>query len=166
MFLRLGAHGRTLPGLETILLRRDDRAIAFPDDIVNRRKADRGVGMRVVCDPLEDALMDFGPFDLDFILFQLFGLPIEMRDQLARPVAIIAAKTLARIVQPSVLVLPRDRILEGVGIGDHEIGIRRIACIVRLEFEPATFGLGNHPDEGDVGQRIVGITAADIGMHA
>ena len=46
------------------------------------------------------------------------------------------------------------------------IGARRLARIIRLEFEPASLRLGDHPDEGDVGQRIVGIAAADIGMHA
>ncbi len=141
MFLRLGARRCAAAVVSKPYCSGVTISPSVLDDIVIGRQADRRIGMRVVFDALEHALVDLGAPDVDLVLFQLPGLPIEVRHQLARPVAIIAAKALARIVQPSVLVPLRNRILEGVGIGNHEVGIGRLVGIVRLEFEPASFAL-------------------------
>src|ERR1700730_8197800 len=35
---------------------------------------------------------------------------------------------------------------------------------IRLDFEAAALRLAEHPDQRDVGQRVIGVTAADVGM--
>lgn len=38
--------------------------------------------------------------------------------------------------------------------------------MIGLEPEPASLRFGDHPDKRDVGERIVGIAATDIGVNA
>ena len=110
----------------------------------------------MVVDPPENTLVDLGALDLYLVILLLLRVRIEVRHQLARPIAIIAAEALARIVEPSVLVAFRNGVLEGVRIGPHQVAVGRQVGIVGLELEPAALRLGDHPDERDVGQRSSG----------
>ena len=48
----------------------------------------------------------------------------------------------------------------------RRIGIGRRIAAIRLDFQAAALRFVEHPDQRNVGQRIVGIAAADVGMHA
>src|SRR6187551_253739 len=95
----------------------------FPDDPVVWRKAYRRIGMRVVLYSPEDAFVNFRNSDADLVVFLFPDFRIQEWHQFARPVAVIAAEAFARIVELSVLVPLRNRVLKGVGIGNHEVGI-------------------------------------------
>ena len=150
--------------LETELRWGQDRAIAFADDVINPRQADRRIGVRVVVDAAKRGFVDFRPPDDDrvVLVFRLAVIGVAQQLELARPVAIIGAEARAGIVDAAVLVAHGDRVLERVGIGHR----RRRLGSRRLELEAAALRLGDHPDKGNVGQRVVGIAAADVGMHA
>ena len=158
MLLRVRAGLRVVVGLEAILIRRDDRTV-FLDDVVGRRQADRCIGVSMIVDPPEDAFVDLRPLDQDFVVFLLGILRVAKLHQFARPIAVVATKPLARIVDAAILVAFRDRVLERIGVSRRRRGIR-------FELQTAVLRLGDHPDERNVGQRIVGIAAADVGMRA
>lgn len=71
MLLGAGALRRLLPRLEAIFIRRDNLAGVFPHHIVERRQADRRVGVRVIGETLENAFVDFRAPDDDFVVLLL-----------------------------------------------------------------------------------------------
>src|SRR5262249_48090030 len=67
-----------------------------------------------------------------------------------RAIAVVAAKAMARIVKPPVLVAGCFALLDGIG----------------LVSQPAVLRLGHDPTQRNMRKRVVGITAADVGMNA
>ena len=120
----------------------------------------------MIVDATEYAFVDLGYPDANLVVFLFPDFRIQERNQFARTVAVVAAEAFARIVDLSILVPLRNRILEGVGIGDHAVGTGRQVGVVRFELQAATLGFRDHPDERNIGERIVRISAADIGVHA
>src|SRR4051794_8513832 len=118
--------------------------------------------MRPIIDALENTLVDFRPLDDDLVVLFFSVSGVAQLHQLARPVAVVGADAGTRVVDAAVLVALGDCVLERIGIRWRRWRFGKI----RLEFQAATPRLGDHPDEGNVGQRIVGIAATDVGMRA
>ena len=112
--------------------------------------------MRVDADPVEHAFMNFRDRDPHAIPLVGRKFRVRKRGHAPRPVSVIAAQPVPRIVDAAVLVLGRSYPCERV-----RIGTRR-----RLQGEPAAACLGQHPGERYMGERVIRISAADIGMHA
>src|SRR6266404_2468935 len=147
VFLRVRPGLCRIAGLEAILIGRDDLAVVI-DDVVDGGQADRRVGVRLVPDPPKDGFVDLRTLDRDLVVFPFGILIFAELNQLARAVAVIATKSRTRIVDSPILVTHRDRILERI----------------RFEFQATALCFVEHPDERDVGQRVIRVTAADVGM--
>src|SRR3954447_15158156 len=84
---------------------------------------------------------------------------VEIFD-LARPVTVVTSQAVARVIQPAILIATPSGV-------DHHVQIGTIRFVgLRLECEAPGLSLRHNPVKRDVGQRIVRITAADIGMNA
>ena len=113
-------------------------------------KADRGVGMGLGRYAFEGALVDLHHRDLDLIVATPGEAHVAEFVNFPRAVAVVAGQAMARIVKPSVLVAGCFALLQGIG----------------LVSQPAVLRLGHDPAQRNMGKRVVGITAADVGMDA
>src|SRR5450830_1309942 len=78
------------------------------------------------------------------------------RGDVARTISVVTAQTSARIVNTAVFVLRRLRVAKSL----------RASFRQRLERKAGSGRFRHDPDQRNLGQRVVGIAAADIGMHA
>ena len=143
-------------------VRPDDQVVRRHDPLVigqyliDRRQCDRRIEMRVDTDPLEHALMDLRDRDLHAIPLVGGKFRVRKRGHAPWPVSVVTAQSVSRIVDAAVLVLGRSYPRERVGIGSRR----------RLQGEAAAARFGQHPGERHMGERVIRISAADIGMHA
>ena len=137
------------------LVRRND-LLVVGQDFVGRRQCDRRIEVCIDGDPLKHALVDLRHRDFHAIAL-VVGVPgIRQRGYTPRPIAIVATQPVSRIVDAAVLVLGRSNARECVGIGARS----------RLQGEAAPARFGQDPGERYMGERVIRISAADIGMHA
>src|SRR5262249_9711086 len=113
MLLRVAARLGFVVILQAELRWREDRAVAFADDVIDPRQANRRVGVGVIVDAAESRFVDFWPPDDDRVVLVLSFSVVGVAQQfkLARPVTIVGTESGARIVDAAVLVASRDRVL-------------------------------------------------------
>ncbi len=155
VFLCVGALVRVCRRLQRILTVVKDAPV-LGDQREARRNADRSIHMRAGNAASQRALMDFRQVDLHLVVRRAGEAHVAQVAQLARAIAVVAAEAGARVIESAVLVPAR------LGVNEHvRVGVRRL-----LECEAAGLRLLHDPDEGNVGQRIVGIAAADVRVNA
>ena len=105
MLLRFGAFRRLIRGFKPERIGRDDSPIVSRD-IVDRGKPHRRIGVGAACDSAQSALVNLRSRHRHHVPFRV-GVVGEKLD-LARPVTIVSADTLARIIEPAILVAHCD----------------------------------------------------------
>ncbi len=146
--------------------RRNDPGVAR-DDFVLARQRDRRVAVCVDLHARERAFVDLDDIDRNNVAPVGGQTGIGEVGDAAGAVAVVSAEAAARIVEPSVGVLP---VLEYGECAERvrSAGIvrRRPIDFGRLEAQVAGLRLIQHPGQRDMGEGIVGVPAADVGVHA
>src|SRR5262249_2900450 len=104
----------------------------------------------------ECTLVDFRNRDLDLIVAAPGEAHMAEVVNFPRPIPVVACESVTRVVEAPIFVAGRLELC-------HCIGIRRGTGLVS---EAAVLCLGHDPTYRDVGERVVGITTADVGMNA